>query len=119
MQMKNQARWDELKSKNDDPWGQAIVMVATRWADAMEPQIANGKAVADIAWDTYLSIDDDGISGAMYGYVVKVLSECWEHGEALRQWHNLDVQIGNEGEKANKTPGATLNPAFLNIEPKK
>jgi hypothetical protein len=50
----------------------------------------------------------------MYGAAVSVLSSCWEHGEELRRWHNLDVQIHDEGEKANET-GAVLNPAIMCI----
>lgn len=37
-----------------------------------------------------------------------------EHGEELRRWHNLDTQIGDEGEKANKGKGV-LNPAIMKI----
>lgn len=46
---------------------------------------------------------------------IEGLSRFWEHGEALRLWHNLDTQIKNEGEIANKT-GGVLNPAILNIK---
>ena len=48
-----------------------------------------------------------------YG-AVSTLSKVWEHGEELRRWSNLDLQIGNEGEKANES-GGTLNPALLNV----
>lgn len=43
---------------------------------------------------------------------VVVLTKCWSRGEELRRWHNLDTQIGNEGEKANAS-GGVLNPALL------
>jgi hypothetical protein len=45
---------------------------------------------------------------------VLILSLCWKYGEKLRRWHNLDTQIGNEGEKANKS-GGVLNPAMLSV----
>lgn len=50
----------------------------------------------------------------MYGCAVSALAKFWVHGEQLRIWHNLDIQIGNEGEKANES-GGVLNPALLNI----
>lgn len=56
----------------------------------------------------------EGITGFMYGCAVSALAHFWAHGEALRRWHNLDTQIGTEGEKANES-GGVLNPALLNI----
>ena len=50
----------------------------------------------------------------MYGWAVAQIARVWAHGEALRRWHNLDTQIGNEGERANAS-GGTLNPALLNV----
>jgi hypothetical protein len=44
-----------------------------------------------------------------------LMPDEWD-GEELRRWHNKDVQIGDEGEKANETPGAVLNPALLTIK---
>ena len=51
----------------------------------------------------------------MYGCAVSILFQVWEYGDELRRWHNLDIQIGDEGDKANKT-GKVLNPALLNIK---
>ena len=51
----------------------------------------------------------------MYGAAVSTLVAVWEHGEALRRWHNLKTQIGNEGERANAS-GGVLNPALLTVE---
>ena len=53
----------------------------------------------------------------MYGCAVSALGLFWEHGEELRQWHNLKTQIKDEGEKANAS-GGVLNPALLTISPK-
>lgn len=51
----------------------------------------------------------------MYGMAVSILASSWEHGEELRQWHNLDSQIQNEGEEANKKKDAVLNPALMTV----
>jgi hypothetical protein len=50
-------------------------------------------------------------------WAVQILSEGWVHGEELRQWHNLDTQIRDEGEKANRE-GGVLNPTLLSISKK-
>jgi hypothetical protein len=55
-----------------------------------------------------------GITGFMYGCVIAGLSKFWIHGEELRKWHNLDVQIHDEGEKANKE-GCILNPTLMTV----
>lgn len=56
--------------------------------------------------------DTDGVTGFMYGAAVSILARVWVHGDLLRRWHNLKMQIGDEGEKANEN-GKTLNPALL------
>jgi len=79
--------------------------------------MAKGKKLEEIAHSTSHKADTDGITGFMYGAAVETLANVWEHGEALRQWHNLETQIGTEGEEANKR-GATLDPALLVIKGK-
>ena len=52
--------------------------------------------------------------GGSYGYgcAVSTLAACREHGEALRRWHNLRMQIDTEGARANES-GGVLHPALL------
>lgn len=107
--------WQKSRDANTDPYGKAGLDYAEQWADLMENAMSNGAKLVDIAKDTSHQADTDGITGFMYGCAVSLLSQCWEHGEALRQWHNLDTQLGTEGEKANES-GGTLNPALLNID---
>lgn len=109
-----------------DLYGAIVIIAAERWAEAMEARVdaaADGEAdesfsIADIAEDTFRQVDRDlgplGLTGFQYGAAVSILSQCWEHGEELRRWHNLDIQIGDEGERANAS-GGVLNPALLNI----
>jgi len=107
-------QYAEYKAKNSDPYSNAVVEYAERWADQMEAKMAEGKTVASVAKETSHSADTEGITGFMYGCAVQSLAHFWEHGEELRRWHNLDTQIGTEGEAANES-GGTLNPAILNI----
>ena len=119
MEIKHKHKWEEGKEENNkDRYGSEIYRFAASWADLMEREMDNGKSIEDIAKSTSHEADTSGITGFMYGAAVLILSECWEHGEELRQWHNLDSQIKDEGERANKS-GAVLNPAILNLEPKK
>src|SRR5208337_3274142 len=101
-------------AKNQDGYGKAVVDYGECWAALMEESLAGGKKLEDIADGTSHLADTEGITGFMYGCAVKALSHFWVHGEELRRWHNLKTQLGNEGEKANKT-GGVLNPAILNI----
>ena len=113
MRISNQEVWEKWVTNNDDLYGKAILEYAQRWAEFMEPHIDAGEDIASFAKKTSNTADTEGITGFMYGAAVSVLTSCWEYGEALRLWYNLDIQIGTEGEEANKKPNAVLNPAML------
>lgn len=115
MRLKDADGWRKSVEANTDEYGSAVVRYAEKWADLMEARIATGARVEDIAKATSHEADTDGITIFIYWRAVSILSRVWEHGEELRRWHNLDVQIGNEGERANEA-GGCLNPALLNIE---
>lgn len=112
--LKDDAAWKEGLANNQDPYGSGIYRYAAKWASLMERELLAGKKLTDIAKATSHKADEEGITGFMYGAAVSVLSLCWEHGEELRRWHNLDTQIGTEGERANES-GGVLNPAALLI----
>lgn len=114
MQIKDQSAWDEWVKNNTDPYGGAVISYAQAWAGLMEERMQDGAKLDEIAEKSSHDANTEGITGFMYGAAVSVLSSCWEHGEALRKWHNLETQIGEEGEKANET-GGVLNPALLSI----
>ncbi len=108
-------RYQKFVSANTDFYGKEILGYGERWADLMEMRIATtGESLKKIAKRASHEADINGISGAMYGCAVSFLATCWERGDELRRWHNLDCQIGTEGESANET-GGTLNPAMMVI----
>lgn len=104
--------YQDYVAKNQDSYGNGVVRYSLAWAIAMETQLADGKNLVDIAHETGHTADTEGITGYMYGCSVQELSHYWIHGEELRQWHNLDIQIGNEGEEANEKE-TILNPAII------
>ena len=106
--------WQKFKNNNIGGYGGAVVTYSERWARLMQVEMANGKNLEDVADATSQEADLEGITGFMYGCAVSTLSQCWKHGEQLRQWHNLKTQLGNEGEKANES-GGVLNQALLSI----
>jgi len=106
--------WKTWVKNNLEPYGRAVIVYAERWAVLMEKKMAEGATLKDIAKDTSHEADTDGITGFMYGAAIATLVGTWEHGEELRKWHNLDMQMGDEGEKANEE-GGVLNPACLSI----
>lgn len=120
MKIKNQELWNKGRENNTDPYGKCVIDYAEAWADAMEAEMASGARLEDIADRTSHEVDhrpEFGITGFMYGAAVATLAATWEHGEALRIWHNLKSQLGDEGERANAS-GAVLNPALLTVRGK-
>ena len=114
MSLRDADAWKKSCELNKDGYGGAVISYAERWARLMEAEIAAGKTVKDCARSMSSVADVEGITGFMYGCAVSILAQVWAHGEDLRRWHNLDTQIGTEGEKANES-GGTLNPALLSI----
>jgi hypothetical protein len=142
MKLKNPEGWAEQRELNPPPtgydydprgwpehlegeemgrgYGACVIFAAETWADEMERVMAaqEGTTVADLAkvCFSYMDamMDRWGLTGFQYGAVVAVLAHVWEHGEELRVWHNLDSQLGDEGEQANEA-GTILNPALLSF----
>ena len=88
--------WLKTVEANQDGYGAAVMSYASRWANLMEQRMADGTALSVCAEKTSHDADTEGITGFMYGCAVSILARVWKHGEALRCWHNLDTQIGNE-----------------------
>lgn len=115
MKFKDESAWTEGLKNNQDGYGSAVYRYAGKWATLMEERTGgDANKIAEVAKAASHDADSEGITGFMYGCAVSILAHCWEHGEELRRWHNLDTQIGTEGERANES-GGTLNPALLNI----
>jgi len=110
------AEWDThiATARKESLYGDRCFTYADAWATLMEKAIARGETVEACAKATSHEADTDGITSNMYGIAVRLLAFCWVHGEALRRWHNLDLQIGTEGVKAN-AGGGVLNPAVIQI----
>ncbi len=115
MNITNESVWQEWNANNQDEYGGAVIRYAECWANLMEERMAGGAKLEDIAKKCSHDADTEGITGFMYGAAVCVLASCWEHGETLRRWHNLDTQVNSEGERANES-GGVLNPAILKIK---
>lgn len=112
MTLRDPDGWKKSCDANQDAYGGAVITYAERWARLMEGRMKKGEKLASIADQCSHLADSEGITGFMYGCAVNILSHVWIHGEALRLWHNLNTQIGTEGERANES-GAVLNPATL------
>lgn len=114
MEFADETAWNNAVAANDDKYGRAIHEYAKRWAELMEDAIADGATVEACAKELSHLADTEGITGFMYGCAVGLLARSWKHGENLRRWHNRDVQIRDEGERANES-GGVLDPAVLVI----
>jgi len=114
MKISDREVWQMWVDNNTDPYGRGIIQYAERWAELMESRMAGDTTLEACAGETSHEADTEGITGFMYSAAVAALASCWEHGEQLRRWHNLEIQIGDEGEKANRGDGI-LNPALLRL----
>lgn len=112
MKLRDPSPWWMGERANQDSYGHAVYAYAKRWADLMEERMSAGAPLSDIAKEASYDADTECITGFMYGCAVAILSIAWWHGEELRRWHNIDAQIGDEGERANASGGA-LNPSLL------
>lgn len=49
MNLKDANGWERAKAANTDPYGNAVLIYAERWADLMEQRMASGAKLEDIA----------------------------------------------------------------------
>lgn len=106
-------KWNEWVESNKDAYGKCCVDVARKVMEILD----EGKE-----FDTHKIIcqaDDEinagGITGFMAGAVAQMVSVCHSRGEEFRKKFNLDIQLGDEGEKANEKE-TVLNPAIVCIK---
>ena len=122
--LKDEVLWNRcVEIDKNDEYSARCVSFAHDWAIGMQRHIPPGadaeqitRSIALNAANEASKADYDGITGFMYSAAVTMLSQCWLYGEDLRRWHNKEVQIGDEGDRANDEPGAVLNTALLTIQ---
>ncbi len=90
------------------------VRLACHWAALMEEEINRGRAIHQIAWDTFLKADDivGGVTGSMAKAATAGLGSAWKHGADLVAWHN------REAEKPGTAPGMVgkIAPPVVTVE---
>lgn len=107
--------WQKAVDVNkSDPYSNAVIVFAEKWARIMEGQMLAGKTLAECADAAVSLTDDDGITGFMYGAAVSTLAQVWVHGEELRRWHNRQYMSEEKAQAADES-GGTVNPAILTI----
>lgn len=112
MSITKQEDWDKWVNSNTDPYGKACVDVAREVMQLLDEQETFD--THKIICDADNNINAGGITGCMAGCVAAMVSHCHSRGEEFRQKWNLDNQLSDEGERANKGKGV-LNPAVLKI----
>jgi len=106
--------WEKWEKKNKDAYGKCCVDVARevmRLLDTPEHKDFDTHKIVCLADE---NIKAGGITGFMAGCVAQMVSHCHSRGEEFRKQWNIDNQIKDEGENANKGKGV-LNPAILHI----
>ena len=128
MRIKNWDAWRKSIEANQDAdanellagYGESVTLFASLWLTLMEKAILfEYKTVAGCAEaaekEANALLGQWGMTGFQYGCAVSLLAETWSYGEDLRRWHNLQTQVGTEGERANES-GGVLNPALLQLD---
>ena len=123
--------YEEMTERQrSDGYGAVVVIAAGRWADAIEAALAahadldfpSVATVGDVAESCFADVNAGlgvySLTVNQYGLAVSILVRVWSYGEELRRWHNLDTQIGDEGERANAS-GGVLDPAMLGFGPRR
>lgn len=78
--------WEKFRAANTTGYGARVVRYAEEWARLMQAKVAEGRTIADCADELSHLADDDGITGAMFGFARGVLVRCWRHGHELEAW---------------------------------
>lgn len=113
--LRNAEGWQKAVEVNKgDPYSNAVIVFAEKWARIMEGKMAAGESLAQCADAACSLADDDGITGFMYGAAVSTLAQTWVHGDELRRWHNRKYMTEERAAKADET-GGVVNPAILTI----
>jgi hypothetical protein len=99
--------WDRAAAVNTDWYGRGVIKYAQVWATLMEKELATGASLFAVASPTSHEADTMGMSGFGYDLAVKLLVDCWEHGDALRRWHNREYDYTGPG---------VVNPALMTVQ---
>jgi len=89
-----QEAWEAFQAANQDVYDKAIWTFGVRWADAIEALMGQGQSLGDAALESQQEVNEDKIPMSMVTGAMAILSEVWERGEAMRQWHNARVDDG-------------------------
>ncbi len=107
----NKRNWKKwIKANEKDPMGKACIDLVCRVMQILdeEPDEFDDNA---LIYKAVLEIKSSNLSLFMVGHVAFIVSKCHSCGEEFRRVWNLDIQMHDEGAKANKG-GSVLNPAY-------
>lgn len=116
MKLKNRWAWYNAWLQNwRDSYGKGTLSYARAWAELMEQELAQGRALEDIAKQASHEADTRGITGFMYGLAVQLLGEVWKHGDALLLWHNQRTAATKALAEDGASKGLAVNPAQVTL----
>lgn len=111
--------WLSLMEKNTDPYGNAVCLYALRYGSLMERAITKLGWTLEEAAEKYLHLAHKGIGGGLSGaqanYAIKMLAQCWVHGDQFRRWWNNRSLDPEDAEKANATDNGIAQTHLLSI----
>ena len=108
MTIRDKKAYRSINRTNSDPYGQSVIHYAETWARLMEARMTHGDTLEACADEASHLADNEGISGAMYGFAVNFLAKVWVHGDQLRKWHNKKFGVSEDEE-------GTVNPSIIRV----
>lgn len=90
MQFKDNNAWQTYNLKANSKDEQDNLRAAIEWAETMEGQLDLKMEFGRLAELTLQNLTQIHVEINMrdYAFIVKVLGECWKHGDDLLNWHN-------------------------------
>lgn len=105
-------KWDKyVKINKDDGYSKCCIDCTIRVGDNLDKGMKPENAFDE-------GIKGSDITGFMAGVIAGGIAKFHPRGEEFRKWWNIDNQIKDEGERANKKKDAVLNPALVTISTK-
>lgn len=76
--------WNDFKSRNQDPYGAAIVRYAENWAKLMQKELKSGAALTkEMVEKKRIDADVEGVTGNMDHYATYLLIDAWLYGAKM------------------------------------
>lgn len=91
--------WEKhVKQNKGGFYRDSIISFAARWAKGMEQAMRRGAKFEDVVEIAKKKADTEGVSGFMEARAIKILSDVWQHGKAIKNWNNAQFGVEKDAK---------------------